>query len=480
MTLDYLTLEKMRLDHPSWRLLRADQAPLVASFLNRVFIQPNVRVMAQADLAEALEDELFTLRNLLGAKEFPKDAQAYLNDWAANDKGWLRKFYQKGSDEPYFDLMPSTEKAISWLESLTARSFVGTESRLLTVFELLKQMCEGTETDKDLRIAELKKRRDEIDREMAQLESGDISLLADTAVKERFQQFTSISRELLSDFREVEQNFRALDRSAREKIALWKGDKGSLLEEIMGERDQISDTDQGNSFRAFWDFLMSSRRQEEFTQLLSRVLSLPAVNELNPDPRVHRIHYDWLEAGEHTQLTVAKLSQQLRRFLDDAAWLQNRRIIEILRDVEMHALAVSTSPPAGEFFFVNGMSAQIELSFERPLYKKTNKPRIAGLALDGDGDSVDTDILFSHSVVDKSALANSIRRALQLKSQITLSELLEIRPLEYGLAELVTYLQLASDSFETTTDEDVLDTVQWIGDNGERKQATLPRVIFVR
>ena len=44
-----------------WRLLAADSAALVASFLQRVFIVPNVRVMAQADLAESLEDELFAL-----------------------------------------------------------------------------------------------------------------------------------------------------------------------------------------------------------------------------------------------------------------------------------------------------------------------------------------------------------------------------------------------------------------------------------
>jgi hypothetical protein len=53
--------------------------------------------------------------------------------------------------------------------------------------------------------------------------------------------------------------------------------KGALLDEIMGERDAIGDSDQGRSFRAFWDFLMSSRRQEELTELLDQVLALPAV-----------------------------------------------------------------------------------------------------------------------------------------------------------------------------------------------------------
>jgi hypothetical protein len=45
----------------------------------------------------------------------------------------LRKFYPSGSDEPHFDLTPSTEKAITWLASLIERAFVGTESRLLTL-----------------------------------------------------------------------------------------------------------------------------------------------------------------------------------------------------------------------------------------------------------------------------------------------------------------------------------------------------------
>ena len=44
MTLEFATLDALRTRHPAWRLLRSDHAPLVASFLQRVFIAPNVRV----------------------------------------------------------------------------------------------------------------------------------------------------------------------------------------------------------------------------------------------------------------------------------------------------------------------------------------------------------------------------------------------------------------------------------------------------
>lgn len=62
MQLDYTTLEMQRRRHPAWRLLAADSAPLVASFLHRVFVVPNVRVMAQSNLVESLEDTLYGLR----------------------------------------------------------------------------------------------------------------------------------------------------------------------------------------------------------------------------------------------------------------------------------------------------------------------------------------------------------------------------------------------------------------------------------
>ena len=202
------TLEAMRRQHPAWRLLAAESAALVASFLHCVFVLPNWRVIAQADLTEALEDTLYALREQRGASAYPKGALEYLNDWAANDKAWLRKFYPTGSDEPHFDLTPATERTLAWLATLSERSFVGTESRLLTLFELLRQMSEGSETDPRTRVRELERKHGEVDAEIARVLPGDMPLLGDTALKERFMQFATLARELLADFREVEHNFR--------------------------------------------------------------------------------------------------------------------------------------------------------------------------------------------------------------------------------------------------------------------------------
>jgi hypothetical protein len=242
----------------------------------------------------------------------------------------------------------------------------------------------------------------------------------------------------------------------------------------------IADSDQGRSFRAFWDFLMSRSRQEELTELLERVFQLGSVADMAPDPRFKRVHYDWLEAGEHAQRTVALLSQQLRRVLDDQAYLENRRIMDILRGIEAGALALRAQPPTGDFMHIDDTAPSIELPMERPLHTPVRKLKLDVGAIAAGDEDVDDGALFSQFVIDKAALSQHVRQSLQQRTQITLSELLHTRPLEHGLAELVAYLSLAAEQRGTVIDDTVQDSVAWVAPSGQRKTAQLPRVIFSR
>ena len=319
-----------------------------------------------------------------------------------------------------------------------------------------------------------------MNREIARIEDGVLPLLDPTAVRERFLQITETAQSLLSDFRAVEQNFRRLDRAAREKIATWEGGKGELLDEILGERDAITDSDQGRSFRAFWDFLMSPERQEELTALLSQIFALEAVQELKPDKRIQRVHYDWLIAGDVTQRTIARLSSDLRRYLDDKAWLENRRIMEILHDIERKALECRDEPPRDVFIELDDLSPRIKLPMDRPLFCPPLKPDIDDQVSLADGMSIPDDALFDLVYVDKNRLAGHIRRALQRHDQITLLEVIKTNPLEQGLAELVAYLSLASADDGALIDDRQKQSIDWRDGAGNHRQATLPLVIFAR
>ncbi|HUW40173.1 MAG TPA: DUF3375 domain-containing protein [Rectinemataceae bacterium] len=480
MDLDFNTVDGLRRNHPAWRLLLAEHAPLIVSFLNRVFVKPNVRGVEQSRLASLLEDELFRLRATRGEDAFPRGASEYLDDWSQDAKGWLRKYYPADSDEAHYDMTPGAEKAIAWIESLESRSFVGTESRLRIVFELLRGLVEGSGQDPAATIKELRRQKAELDRRITRLKAGEAESLDETAVRERFLHMAATAREILADFREVEQNFRELDRSTRESIAAWEGSKGELLEGILGRRDVIADSDQGRSFRAFWDFLMSADRQEALGAMLDTVFGLPAVLALKPEGKLRRVHFDWMEAGERTQRTVALLSRQLRRFLDDQVWMENRRIMGIIRSIEAKALELRDEPPAGSVTRLASASADVALVMERPLFSPPARPRVESSAIEAGDEDIDATALFDQWVVDREALRERIGRALEERDQVSLAELAETHPFERGLAELVAYLGIASEDRNAAFSETERDLLRWIDLGGTRRGADAPRVVFMK
>jgi hypothetical protein len=225
---------------------------------------------------------------------------------------------------------------------------------------------------------------------------------------------------------------------------------------------------------------MSESRQEELTTLLKKALELEAVQKLKPDRRILRIHHDWITAGEVTQRTVAQLSSELRRYLDDKVWLENRRIMEILRNIEETALAVRAAPPAERFGEIDGLAPSVRLVMDRPLFSPPTNPEIDDEISLASGDDISADGLFNRVWVNKTLLRTQVWRALQQQDQISISELLEIYPLEKGLAELIGYLAIASGEEAAVIDDSAKQTITWTDPAGVIRQATLPLIIFTR
>ena len=478
--MDYEAIDALRERHAAWRLLRAGNASLILSFLGEYFVDGNRGACSASDVSAALDDHLYAVNadaSDAGDLRYPKSPRAYLEDWAASDAGYLRRFYPTDADEIHYEVTAAFEKAYGWVQSLAARPFVATESRLHTAVELLRQIAHGTESDPGRRLEELRRRRDEIDTEIASVEAGELARLQPSGVRDRYQQFTTTARELLADFREVEENFRRLDRGAREKIATWTGAKGELLADLVGSRSQIAQSDQGHSFQAFYDFLLSASRQQELTDLLDRVTAL---EEVDADRRMRSIHHDWSEAAERAQRTVRQISEQLRRFLDDQVWLENRRVLDLVRDVETAALAVRQAPPAVGLE-TDEPGIAISLPFERPLYQRPVAVEVESLIPPSTADA-DAGVLFAQTFVDQARLLDHVRAILPPRSAALLSDVVAMYPLEHGAAEIVGYLALADDDVLVEmdeSDETVLDFTD-PADPGVTKRARLPKVTVRR
>ena len=59
--MDYQQLYAQRRSHPAWRLLAADHAPMIASFLRHVFVVPNVRTITRQQPVSQLDNHLYQM-----------------------------------------------------------------------------------------------------------------------------------------------------------------------------------------------------------------------------------------------------------------------------------------------------------------------------------------------------------------------------------------------------------------------------------
>jgi hypothetical protein len=211
---------------------------------------------------------------------------------------------------------------------------------------------------------------------------------------------------------------------------------------------------------------------------LGKVHELAAVQELAPEDFLRRIPFLLLDAGEKVHGTVALLVDQLRRFVDDQAHVENRRILDLIREIEVHAIVLRAAQPGAAFAAIDAPAPELDLPMCRTLYRPTRNPVLDLAAVEEGRAELDLVALFAQTTVDERLLREHVAQLLRARRQVTLAEVASAFPPEQGLAEVIGYLRIAhSDS--AAMDESVTDTVV-IPSSGQRpeKHVRLPRVIF--
>jgi hypothetical protein len=313
--------------------------------------------------------------------------------------------------------------------------------------------------------------------------SGNIERLSETQIKDRFMTVNDMARRLLSDFRQIELNFRELDRSIREKQINSNIKKGKLLDDVFKIQDSfILDTDQGKSFKAFWEFLIFQDKKDELSKLIETVNALPEVKKLSNDNFLENMEFNLTEAGEKVNKTNHVMIEQLRRYLADKTYLENKIIMEMINEFKSNALLVKDNPPSGSLFAVIDGDPDIGFVFDRPLYKAKKNPDITIIDIEeGTADSVDTDALYKHIYVDPEELKANIKTLLSNCSQVSLKEVISLHPVERGLAEVVTYVGIAVNNSKYVINDDVTETLV-VRNRMTDKQyiIKMPQVVFCK
>ena len=457
------------------------------SFFYKVFRERHITTISNTELRNKLEGYLEDLEyeekdEELDAATLFDDAGTkaaqYIERWS--NAGFLRK-YPNDEGEDLHELTSDSQKVIKWLEDLDQREFVGTNSRFRDIFFKLQKMLEQGNGNPQQRLEELEKKKWEIENEINLLKLGKKpSVSDDTEIKEQFYELNKMARELLSDFTEVEQNFEQIRKDIQRKYTEKDVVKGSLLVFALDALDEIQEKPQGKSFKAFWEFLMDEKKQQEFVQMAEQLYQLLSDRDIdyNNDRFLKNLKRYLHASGKKVIDSNRKLSEKISRVLAEKSLLERRRAMELIGDIRQLAFQLVDARIKDDAFLEIEDEPFINLVDRWELYE--GKDEITDILFpDGIGgtESGEADLwsLFDQFAIDKKKLLHNIDEILKDKDQVTLKQITEVYSLENGLSELVGYFSIAAENEHHIILENTLEPV--IVSN---RRVNLPMIIYTK
>ena len=266
-------------DSSALRLVRAETAPLILTVLYTAFKREHRPVVAESRLRTILQAELEDLR-AAGGFSGKKAAGEYLVEWADDDHAYVRRFHPPDDDEPAYELTPDTERVFQWIESLRPRPYVGTESKFKTLVHILKDLVENTTRSTDVRIERLRAEQARIEQEIEAIRATGVApVYSGTQINERFLNLLDTARTLLGDFREVERHFRRVTEDLMVSRKSGDTSRGQIVGQTLDAHERLRASTQGQSFYAFWEFLLARDGRAQFSELVDQVYAIPEVLE---------------------------------------------------------------------------------------------------------------------------------------------------------------------------------------------------------
>lgn len=435
---------------PSVQIIRMRNAHWVIPFLFNAFKTENVLSLPESRLIGLLAEELRNhseeLEDLEEARiEFGEDeesrARKYLLNWV--QKRLLQDFPDADAITQY-QLSAHTEKIFQWLQSLEKRQFVGTESRFRFLFQTLREMVEYTEDDTTKRLEELKNRKAEIDKEIKRIEMGfKPEIYTNAQIRERLEWFVRLSHELISDFREVEDNFKYIHRNIVEQHTKAEKNKGAIVGYAFEAYDALRKSDQGKSFYAFWDFLVSREGQEEWRQLTDQLLQLLQDRNIESDGDfVDSIKSLLLQQGRNVYESNDRMAEKLSRIITEKEIARHRRLRQQIGSIKelIFRFMEDETPDCG-------IELKVPVPIRMNMERKLNLSEKQGVsivkqptgAMEKIEDLERFGRLLSAKHIDKKKLWENVERSLESRTTATLLEVIESVGLEHGVAEVVSY-----------------------------------------
>ncbi|RTQ46029.1 DUF3375 family protein [Hymenobacter gummosus] len=445
--LDYATARYLLSEQPApaISLLRwqKDNAAFTISFLYEVFRQRHTSRLPAERLRLRLEQHVENYEP--EHQETPRlRAQEWLRRWTSDETPLLaHRLDEQG--QGYYELTTHCETLFRWLAALETRTFVGTESRFRSLFAGLRELLEKSHNDPQQRIRELEARQRELVAEIQQIRAtNQVTPLSDTQIRERYQELSQMAELLLGDFKAVRQNFREMSFRLMQQQAATQH-RGQLLGGALQEREQLEQSDQGQSFRAFWQFLHEDAARDEWSTLVRETHDILLRRELGPPYPLLAQLKEHLHAEADVVISAKQvLAEKLHRALAQETQADRRLTATLLREIQALGRQAAPDPPEQrDFLDLETDEAAIYLPLSRP--PQFEPPAVVACALpEPPTEAAAPDLLAvlgaEPAPVNMRRLERQLDSLLRTQPTVALASVVARFGLPQGLPELVAYL----------------------------------------
>lgn len=472
---------------PSVDLLRLRNREIIITFLDNTFSNQQGTISSEkihnqlADYLESMQVEIDEEVDITFADTYELKAKKYIQSWA--NKGFLTN-YQDETGEIYYELSSHSSKTIDWLSSLKKEEYVGTESKFKNIFNQLKELVEFTNEDVGKRIQLLEYKKLEIEQQIQRIKTGeDVKVFQDFEIVPRFNQLTKSTKELLSDFKEVEDNFKEITKDIYLKHAEGSLSKSHILEFTFDAIDELKNSQQGKSFYAFYAFILTPALQEEWGDLTKELYKTLEKKDIEiTDYFLKGMKKHLHSSGQKVSKANDKMAEKLSRIIREKEESKSEITKNIIQDIKKSLIELSKAKIKPDISFELEIDVDINMPFERKLtfdqseeltYK--SKPKLADENI---SNSNHLNKLFNLSAIDKEILRKRIKEVLRNKSQTTIAEVIEnFGGIKKGLPELFGYIGVAKD-FKHSISPDKKQRIEFDIEN--KKSIQIPEIILTK
>ncbi|MCO6173630.1 DUF3375 domain-containing protein [Flavobacterium sp. NRK F10] len=474
---------------PSVELLHLRSREIIIEFLMNTFSSEQGSISTEnihnqlADFLEYKQVENDEESEINAFDTYEEKAKKYILNWT--NKGFLAN-YPDEQGEVFYELSANSSKTIDWLTSLKKDEFIGTESKFNNIFNQLKELVEFTNEDAEKRIELLEEKKLEIEQQIQRIKIGeDVKVFEEFEIVPRFNQLNQSAKELLSDFKEVEDNFKEITKGIYQKHADGSLTKSDILEFTFDALEAIKESQQGKSFYAFWSFILNpelQNRWETLTRELYKTLeekSIPVNDSFLKGMKKH-LH----SSGQKVYKANDKMAEKLSRIIRESESSKSEATKNIIQEIKKQLVEISKTKTKKkpDISFELETDIEINILFERKLTLEqkeemsyTDKPQVANEDITS---SNNLNKLFSQSNIDKELLRKRVKNILKEKSQTTLLDVVEIYGgLEKGLPELFGYIGIVKEFKHSINLEK---TQNVVFDVENKKQIKIPEIILTK